>query len=73
MNWISVKDLKPDDGIDVLVWVEVDDGDWCDVGKYSSAMDKAGINNGWDTNYDLSKYRKITHWMPLPESPNKVE
>jgi hypothetical protein len=36
-------------------------------------MDKAGVNNGWDTNYDLSKYREITHWMPLPEPPNKVD
>ena len=69
--WTNVNDALPIEGIDVLVWAtnecdELDSMYPCtDVGRRT----KYSGHNGWDTNYDLTKYRTITHWMPLPDAP----
>lgn len=60
-RWISVKDGLPDNGVEVIV-NEVD----------------MGIIIGWyDTNAeefrcDVISPIEVTHWMPLPEPPNKT-
>lgn len=73
-EWISVKDKLPakDDYNDYLIT----DGEHCYVGHYrhdADAWDNSKL--GWiqctdvvtDETYEIN----ITHWMPLPELPNK--
>lgn len=65
-EWISVKDRLPEMGMDVLVT----DGlhtmvTWCE-----------NTNDGvkWVDNYYTYvnvRFKEVTHWMPLPESPKK--
>lgn len=72
-EWISVKDKLPEKGDynDYLIT----DGEHCYVGYYRHDADAWDSKLGWiqgmyaDTGetYDIN----ITHWMPLPELPNK--
>ena len=63
MEWISVSDRLPEDGIRVLTYAD------------NSAMFVASRDDGWyvDTGeyYYSSPFTNITHWMPLPEPPKE--
>lgn len=63
MEWISVKDRLPEDGIRVLTYAD------------NGAMFAATHNDGWyvDTGeyYYASPLAIITHWMPLPDAPKE--
>ena len=67
MEWISVNYSMPEPDTDVLVWVS-EDYNCHDIGRHSGKKDDT-FCDGWDTNNDLTKYRTITHWMPLPPKP----
>ena len=56
VEWISVKDRLPEEGVDVLVW-ETQGFAYCD-------MLKSGV---WNIGADEGAI--ISHWMPLPEPP----
>lgn len=68
MNWISIKDQKPDIGQLVLVCKE--GGDWVDLAnleRVSVTVDGESLD--WldgDSPYE-SFYKDVTHWMPLPK------
>lgn len=64
-GWISVKDRLPDNGQDVLVYL--DDGEETRVAPCNYA------NGVW---FDcvmnrVATLHHITHWMPLPEPPKE--
>lgn len=72
MNWINIKDQKPEiekaylitDGKIIitafLCWISdnVDDYTWIPAG-----------GSGYDWEWDEIDIENITHWMPLPELP----
>jgi len=59
MEWISVKDRLPEDGEDVLFYY-----DYISIGWYEDEW-------FYDSEDKFSAELDITHWMPLPESPNE--
>ena len=66
-EWIKFSEQKPPINTDVLVWV-ADDFNCHEIGRWDGKEDE--FCNGWDTNGDLAKYRKITHWAKLIEPPS---
>ena len=59
MEWVSMKEQKPPDKSSVLVW--------------DTAWQKQGwepINLVYTDRFDFSGER-YSHWMPLPEAPEK--
>jgi hypothetical protein len=60
MKWIKLIEQRPPIDTDVIIWVG-DDFQCVDIGRFDGAE--------WDTNNELSKYRRIEYWMEAPESP----
>ena len=60
-EWISVKDRLPETGVEVLAY---SDGD---IYTVVHCIDGSWIASS--TYYDLYH---VTHWMPLPEPPDKL-
>ena len=71
MNWINVKDRLPPN--DVYVLVNIYDG------RPKVSMNMIHIAARWDHiwiddhngDHYNPKYGTITHWMPLPDKPEK--
>jgi len=63
MDWVKCSDRLPEDRIDVLVF----NGKACSVSCYCFN----NTHNWWSHNNEEYDY-SITHWMPLPEVPNKT-
>jgi hypothetical protein len=68
-KWIHIDEREPEPKQQVLVWIEDTDyitgepNHYCDCGWWE------GKNKQWETMGDLSQYRTIKYWMPLPKSP----
>lgn len=61
--WVSVSDGLPEDGEQVLCWLN-DAGDcYACVGWYDTTFKM------WDLDSETALSRHVTHWMPLPEKP----
>ena len=76
MQWISVQDGTPDNGLDVLVYHR--DDDHITVGYFESDNvrfyleddgSKFYTDNGWETEIPWAPKGPVTHWMPLPNQP----
>ena len=72
MKWISVVDLLPVDGEEVLLF---HGGEYYFIlmGKYLSKEDVFEDTASQDEENGYYRYevgREITHWMPLPGSPD---
>lgn len=66
-QWISVKDKLPDKAEDVLVCFKTLGGlSFVHIARYS-------YNEWLMDGRSLSYSNKITHWMPMPESPEVKE
>lgn len=69
-EWISVKDRLPKIGVEVLIFDADSSNDFHDV--WSLARDEEYDDIGWnDKNGDWYYLDDVTHWMPLPEPPQK--
>ena len=70
-EWISVDDKMPDSGVEVLI---ADDLGNVNIGFYDDDFYDAGwaILSGAKRFVPISKSR-ITHWVPLPEPPEKEQ
>lgn len=68
MNWISVKDQKPDFEEPVLVFCELY-GNY--IGVYHFVGEIFGEQHGIWINGTERGVLPPTHWMPLPEPPTK--
>lgn len=67
-GWISVKDRMPEKDKDVLVWLY---GDYC-IGRYDQDPDNLQMRWKFEAfNLYEDDMSYITHWMPLPEPPEK--
>ena len=64
MNWISVKERLPKDGVTVLVRTT--------YGLVAAALHDTYLHEReeGDNSFDDSE---VTHWMPLPEPPKEDE
>ncbi len=78
-DWISVKDRMPEYHGEYLVYIPnrppfiSENG--IDVINYNNPNDYNMINPGW-VYYGMSPHTlndKVTHWMPLPPSPEEGE
>lgn len=69
MGWISVKDELPDYRENVIVFTEghIDVGHLA-RGRYGSLWWERDSVNAWKDNEVL---KDVTHWMPLPDEPEK--
>ena len=62
MNWKPIE-TAPDDGSSFLACC---DGEYITVCRYDWLDEGEVIVCAWD----MSRYGKATHWMPLPEPPD---
>ena len=62
MKWISVQDEMPNINFEVIV----SDKHGC----VTTAWYVKEGDNYWFETYDNELFEKVTHWMPLPTSPN---
>lgn len=72
MEWISVKDRLPNDGVSVLVTVDLKHRKFVGVffhHKHPLHDEKKWISES-QPDYDYG-YENVTHWMPLPEPPKQ--
>lgn len=71
MNWISVKDRLPEEG----VWVLVNHQTRYSNAPWTNQVMIACLHHGnWYMQNDHSGYQLCdyqTHWMPLPEPPRE--
>ena len=64
MEWVSVKDRMPEEGVSVIIWDK------------QSVIPQIGSYMGNETGEELFSgytecYVYVTHWMPLPEPPKE--
>ena len=78
MSWISVEDKFPDFGVAVTTIGKKDDGSWATPITAQLYDDGSGVlrfisgfSFGGDRLIRTMVETKATHWMPLPEPPNK--
>lgn len=74
MQWISVDDRLPECSNEVDVWVRTSLGDEQRIPNLKF------IKDHWENYYDeidrfepLNSFYTVTHWMPLPEKPNRED
>lgn len=76
-KWISVEELLPEHGKDVLVLTApgtLSLGKNCVVAEYiHPRMEKSGMFINFYAGYDDKNILEVTHWMPLPELPKEDE
>ena len=61
MEWINIKDRLPEEGVQVLIY-------FADDKKYKVDYIVCCPEPIWACTLEREEY-KVTHWMPLPESP----
>jgi hypothetical protein len=78
MQWISVKDKLPEYDVRVLVWGEHKGNNPQMGGAYPVITERVDLKETHQRNLrryvcenDFKMMAYVTHWMPLPESPNK--
>ena len=75
MEWISVKDRLPEEGVEVLIYCNPDIVQAVfSVGYWKGSFDVTDyMNDGFVPDRRICKqgsdYDYVTHWMPLPEPP----
>lgn len=67
-EWISVDERLPEKG-EYLVAYHPCLWDHVEYDKVCIGMDTFRGKTTWAKN----KYRRVTHWMPMPEAPNEIE
>ena len=71
-RWVSVEERLPEDNVNVLVYaIGNNEDDVIAMTSYTHNMHCYGIE-GWRSpwQYFFAEH-KITHWMPLPETPEE--
>lgn len=66
MKWISVKHSLPELEQDVLAW----NGDAIQK-AHREPSNLLYEKNWYWTHYDFMEWHGVTHWMPLPPSPEE--
>jgi hypothetical protein len=73
MNWVSVSERLPEEGISVM-WFSPG-GKGVIAYQFTGHRDGNGVNWGGDLNMPIdpgiSRHVPITHWMPLPLPPRE--
>lgn len=62
--WIPCSERMPDDDVDVLVY---DDGIL--IARYNSNEE---YTSGWMESFECYPLTNVTHWMPLPQTPEVI-
>ena len=71
-KWISVKDILPHEDCS-LIFVQLlnNKESWIEIIHLSEYSPKS-MFEGFQT-LDDKRFRKITHWMPLPKPPETID
>lgn len=77
-EWISVKDLMPEDGVEVLVWFEYYRYGSCNLyqiyGIGQLVTEATSHNSIWLINDETRWHRlRVIAWKPLPQPPKDME
>lgn len=70
-DWISVKDKRPPEDVDIIVFGKDMNKVWCTqvyVSKFQAGVPIEPKVLDWTTYRDV----EITHWMPLPQPPERL-
>lgn len=67
MEWISVDDRSPDDGVEVMT--KIDDADGC---RNESSLVRKGTL-WFFPDMSMYVYYRPTHWKPLSDPPQRSE
>ena len=69
-EWISVNDRLPDEPFSLVCWEKLKTGEQeMQIGNISEYTPKSFFEGVKGLNE--TEFKKITHWMPLPEPPEK--
>lgn len=68
MDWISVKDIWPQEGVKVLTWNSNRKEQKVDYIVYIEEL----AHPIWAMSFE-KEYEYISHWMPLPKAPNGMD
>ena len=69
-EWISVNDRLPDEPFSLVCWEKLETGEQeIQIGNLSEYTPKIYFDGV--KNLKENEFKKITHWMPLPEPPGK--
>lgn len=66
MNWISIKEKKPEPFVSVL-------GFRTDADQFPSVRECYMVNNGNFFFPALNEFHPVSHWMPMPEFVGEIE
>lgn len=66
MEWISVKDRLPEEGVPVLVCRLI-------MTSVKYQQEAVYIEEDWQDGIYFYGISNVTHWMPLPEPPDRKE
>lgn len=72
MEWNDDMDAAPKDGTRILLASQYGDGPGRVMLGYWEPNDDPEDSDGWFTDSEWWPEEDFTHWMPLPEPPNKV-
>lgn len=73
MNWISVKDQLPEEGVTVLCYRKTITCGWYCNSYWPYEKKRKGWHCDWSgVIRAMCKKYPVTHWMPLPTPPEEL-
>ena len=71
MNWTQITDNLPEEGTAVIVWDGEKVIDDCTFMPWGGCTEFDWQVHAYGYDNDSYTVENVTHWMPLPEPPNK--
>ncbi len=73
-DWIKCSERLPEPFVDVLVWCKNNDGIGFTKGEKYLGVDRWVVwNDGYPPGFNTTRYYgSVSHWMPLPKTPEET-
>ena len=77
MNWVKLKDKRPEVNTPVLIYADMEIGvaELQENGQWMEAQNWTLVSGDWNhytNDREIEEYQ-ITHWIPLPDKPIKIK